>query len=194
MGLPVGNLIIATNRNDVLHDALIKGQYSQKSLHKTLSPSMDISVSSNFERLLFDLYGKDGAQLKQMMESFSQKGISIEDSALKQLRDEFRSHAVDDDNTCEIIRAVYESSGYLLDPHTATGIGASSHCRESDDEIIVNLATAHPAKFPEAVERAGLDVVPEVPSHMSDLFQREEHFDVLENSTAAINDFMISKL
>ncbi len=193
MGLPVANLIIATNRNDVLHDALINGRYSQKSLHKTLSPSMDISVSSNFERLLYDLYERDGSQLKTMMERFSEEGIDLSASALSKLREEFSSHAVDDSSTCEIIKSVYESTGYLLDPHTATGIGASWECRTADDEIIVNLATAHPAKFPEAVERAGVDVVPKVPPHMADLFEREERYVVQANSVEAINEFMQSK-
>lgn len=194
MGLPIGNLNIATNRNDVLHDALINGRYSQKSLHQTLSPSMDISVSSNFERLLFDLYGRDGAQLKTMMENFAEKGIELSAPALTQLREGFKSYSVEDADTCEIIKRVYETNGYLLDPHTATGVGASQHCRESDDEIIVNLATAHPAKFPEAIERAGVPIVPQVPPHMADLFDREERFDVLENSVGSINDFMNQKL
>lgn len=194
MGLPVGQLIIATNRNDVLHDALINGHYRQKDLHQTLSPSMDISVSSNFERLLFDLYQRDGQKLDEMMANFKTSGITLSDLALAKLRKEFSSFAVDDMATCRIIASLYEKTAYLVDPHTATGLGASAHCRKSAREIIVNLATAHPAKFPDAVERSGVDCLAKVPPHMSDLFDREERFTVQKNSLSSVNRFMAENI
>ena len=190
MGLPVANLVIATNRNDVLHDALAHGMYKQKDLHKTLSPSMDISVSSNFERLLFDLFKRDGDYLRSLMESFAEQGIAFPDAQLTALRAEFDSCTIDDNKTCEIISEIYNSTGYLVDPHTATGIGASAVCRKNQDEIIVNLATAHPAKFPEAVEKSGVAATAEVPPHMSDLFDRKEQYQVCENDITAVQSMM----
>ena len=190
MGLPVGDLIIATNRNDVLHDVLEQGTYKQKPLHKTLSPSMDISISSNFERLLFDLYDRDGVLLNEKMKNFKEQGIDLSQDQRAQLEDEFSSATIDDDATCKLIAEVHENKNYLLDPHSATGVGAARVCRQSAEQIIVCLATAHPAKFPEAIEKARVNAKARLPIHMADLFEREERFSVLANDLETVNKFM----
>ncbi len=190
MGLPIDDLIIATNRNNVLHDALHKGEYTRKTLHKTLSPSMDISISSNFERLLFDLYGRDGAVLKEKMAEFEREGLRFSESETERLKSEFSSASIDDDETCKLIASVFSEKEYLLDPHSATGVGAARKCRKSQDQQIVCLATAHPAKFPEAIEQSRVDTRAKLPIHMVDLFEREEKFTVLANDLETVNQFM----
>ena len=190
MGLPIDDLIIATNRNNVLHDALHKGEYTRKTLHKTLSPSMDISISSNFERLLFDLYGRDGAVLKEKMAEFEREGLRFSESETERLKSEFSSASIDDDETCQLIAGVFSEKEYLLDPHSATGVGAARKCRKSQDQQIVCLATAHPAKFPEAIEQSRVDTRAKLPIHMVDLFEREEKFTVLANDLETVNRFM----
>lgn len=194
MGLPVGDLIIATNRNDVLHSALQNGKYIQTELHKTLSPSMDISISSNFERLLLDLYQRDGALLKAKMDNFRAEGITFSAEEIAKLHSEFSSASVDDNETCELISSVFNGKQYLLDPHSATGVGAARKCRKDAEQVIVCLATAHPAKFPEAVEKAKVATTAELPDHMADLFERKEQYTVLANDRDVVNKFMAEQV
>lgn len=190
MGLPINQLVVATNRNDILHRFVSENKYSPETLHHTLSPSMDIMVSSNFERLLFDLYGRDGKALAKLMESLKTETVSIDDYRWKAARKLFDSHAVDDEQTCKVIKDVFEESGELLDPHTAIGVDAARRCRRDTSVPMVTLATAHPVKFPEAIEKSGVDVVPELPHHMADLFEREESYTVVGNSLKAVQDYV----
>jgi threonine synthase len=177
MGLPINQLIVATNRNDILH--------------ATLSPSMDIMVSSNFERLLFDLHGRNGAAIAGLMDSFKQGGgFSVEQERWTEARKLFDSLAVDDAQTCETIAEVYEQTGELLDPHTAIGVKAARECRRSLDIPMVILGTAHPVKFPDAVEKAGVGKALELPAHLSDLFARDERCTVLPNDLKAVQTFV----
>ena len=125
MGLPVEKLVIATNKNDVLHRVLTEGVYSRLSLEPTLSPSMDITVSSNFERLLFDLAGRDGEELSRWMATFAEGGLALSKEALEQTKSMFDSHRCSDDETCEEIAQIWANNGYLIDPHTAIGTKAS---------------------------------------------------------------------
>ncbi|MGB5325656.1 MAG: threonine synthase [Pseudomonadales bacterium] len=194
MGLPVEQLIIATNKNDVLHRILASGTYDRAELHHTLSPSMDISISSNFERLMFDLYQRDGKKIAELMHAFENGPIALDDRALQQARKLFASASLDDKGTCTLIADVYARCGYLLDPHSATGVGAARQCRMREAQTIVSLATAHPAKFPEAIAKAKVGIEPQVPPHMQHIFDSEERYTVLANDRAAVNRFMAAQL
>lgn len=190
MGLPISQLVIATNRNDILHRFMSGNRYEQHKLEHTLSPSMDIMVSSNFERLLFDLHGRDGAAVRELLENASKGPVSIADYRWKHARKLFDSEAVDDESTCAMIREIYRQNEYLLDPHTAIGVKAARDCRRDRQVPMVTLGTAHPAKFPDAIERAGLTVRPELPRHMADLFDRQERFTVLEDDLDTVQGFI----
>ena len=190
MGLPVNNLVIATNRNDVLHRMLTTGTYGRQPIEASLSPSMDISISSNFERLLFDLYDGDAAQINQMMTDFAQGDIGLSDTALSRAQKLFTSARVSDEETCDEIRMMWERTGQLLDPHTAIGTRAARLCTREGEGPMVTLATAHPAKFPAAVARAETGQEPVLPGHLADLFEREERFDTLDNDLATVQTYM----
>lgn len=191
MGLPINQLIVATNRNDILHRFMSGNRYNKDALHPTLSPSMDIMVSSNFERLLFDMHGRDGAKVTELMEHFRATGeMSVEDERWTETRKLFDSLAVDDDQTCATIAKVYKDTGELLDPHTAIGVHAARECRRSLAIPMVTLGTAHPVKFPEAVQKAVPSASPVLPMHMADLFEREERCTVLANDLAVVQDFV----
>jgi threonine synthase len=190
MGLPVNNLVIATNRNDVLHRMLTTGTYGRQPIEASLSPSMDISISSNFERLLFDLYDGDAAQINQMMTDFAQGDIGLSDTALSRAQKLFTSARVSDEETCDEIRMMWERTGQLLDPHTAIGTRAARLCTREGEGPMVTLATAHPAKFPAAVARAETGQEPVLPDHLADLFEREERFDTLDNDLVTVQAYM----
>lgn len=189
MGLPIEQLVIATNQNDVLHRLLSDNRYEARPLAHTLSPSMDIVVSSNFERLLFDLYERDSAALRDLMAAMDQGSAELSEQALARARPLFSSDRADDAQTCETLASVYAQSGYLLDPHTAIGVRAARNVRRSRDYPMVTLGTAHPVKFSEAVAQAGLEQ-PELPGHLSDLMTRQERFEVMPNDLAAVQAFM----
>ncbi|MNN33473.1 Threonine synthase [compost metagenome] len=191
MGLPINQLIVATNRNDILHRFMSGNRYDKDTLHASLSPSMDIMVSSNFERLLFDLHGRNGLAVSALMDEFKATGkLSVEDDRWTEARRLFDSLAVDDEQTCATIAQVHAQTGYLLDPHTAIGVKAARDCRRSLALPMVVLGTAHPVKFPEAVEKAGIAAVPQLPPHLADLFQREERCTVLANDLKTVQDFV----
>ena len=191
MGLPISQLIVATNRNDILHRFMSGNQYAKDALHPTLSPSMDIMVSSNFERLLFDMHGRNGAAVAELMSTFKQTGsFSVADDRWTEARKLFDSQAVNDEQTCATIAEVYAECGELLDPHTAIGVKAARDCRRSLATPMVILGTAHPVKFPEAVEKAGIGAAPALPPHLADLFQRDERCTVLANDLKAVQAFV----
>lgn len=191
MGLPIEQLVIATNSNDILHRCISNNDHTKSELLHTLSPSMDIMVSSNFERMLFDLYDRDGAQIKQLMESFKATGsLALSETALSKARSLFSSYRLGDEDTISVIRDVFNSTEYLLDPHTAIGLEAGRKTRKSADVPMICLATAHPAKFPDAVIKAGQADGPSLPHHMHDLFERPEKYQVLENDMTQIHNFM----
>lgn len=194
MGLPVAQLIIATNRNDVLHRVMTTSTYGRQPLAHTLSPSMDITVSSNFERLLFDLYDRDGAALADLMSRFDSGDISFSDQAMARARALFSSHRVSDEQTCEQIASTWYDCEYLLDPHSAIGVAAASAADVAASTPVVTLATAHPAKFPQAIKTAGLDQAVHLPLHLQDLFERTERFEVVPNLLAAVQRFMADNI
>lgn len=194
MGLPIEQLIIATNANDVLHRCISNNDFSKQPLIHSLSPSMDIMISSNFERLLFDLYNRDGEAIDQLMRAFNEGAASLDEGALAKARELFSSFRCDDDQMVEVISKVFDESDYLLDPHTATGIEAAHQVRRNSKTPVVCLATAHPAKFPEAVRKAGYPQDPPLPHHMADLFEREERYEVLPNDLNTVHGFVAENL
>lgn len=194
MGLPIDQLVIATNSNDILHRCISSNDHSKHQLQHTLSPSMDIMVSSNFERMLFDLYGRDGNAIRQLMDDFKSGSMVLSETALSKARELFTSYGVSDEVTIEVIRDVYENTEYLLDPHTAIGVEAARKTRRRQDIPMVCLATAHPAKFPEAVRKAGQAQDPALPHHMTDLFEREERYSVLPQELPKVQAFIAENL
>ena len=194
MGLPIDRLVIATNRNDVLHRVLTSGVYGRQALEASLSPSMDITVSSNFERLMFDLYDRDGQAIFDLMQAFNQGDISLTDKALQEAQVLFASHRVSDEETCAEIARVWDRCGYLLDPHSAIGTRAAQMCHPGNEAPMVTLATAHPAKFPAAIAESGVATEATLPAHLHDLFQREERFTVLDNDLALVQQHMAANI
>lgn len=195
MGLPIEQLIIATNTNDILSRCLHQGEYRMDGVVPTLSPSMDIQISSNFERLLFDLHDRDGEAMASLMRDFrANKSFTLAPHQLHRLQGMFASASVDDSMTKATIKTVYEATGYLADPHTAVGIAAAEACHKPDSAApVVVLSTAHPAKFPAAVEEA-CGITPALPPHMDGLMEAEERYTVLDSGdTAAIQAFIREK-
>ena len=194
MGLPIQRLIIATNRNDVLHRVMTTSTYGRQSLAHTLSPSMDITVSSNFERLLFDLYDRDGATIADLMQRFEADDVAFNDAAMDKARSLFSSQCVTDEETCQQIASTWKECEYLLDPHSAIGLKAALDSDVSPEVPVVTLATAHPAKFPDAIKSAGLNQEVALPLHLRDLFERNERMEVLPNDLAAVQAFMTANI
>jgi len=193
MGLPIDRLIIATNKNDILHRFMSRNQYNLEQLEASLSPSMDIMVSSNFERYLFDLFDQDAHRVEAFVTGLNQDVQQVSDQEWERAKAVFDSCRVDDETTCETIRDVFDQYNYLLDPHTATGVKAARECRAGSKNPVICLATAHPAKFSEAIEKAGL-ATPALPDHLADLMQREERFTVLPSSLDAVKAFIQDSL
>ena len=183
MGLPIERLVVATNQNDILHRALSSGEYATHGVTPTISPSMDIQVSSNFERALFDAYGRDGAAVARLMDELKQGGFHISQGALEALRGDFASGRAAEDQTAAMIARARAEMGELLCPHSAVGVHVAQDFLGATP--MVTLATAHPAKFPDAVE-AATGIRPPLPPRMADLFDRPERMTRVENDLTAI--------
>lgn len=191
MGLPIERLVIATNHNDILHRALTTGDYLTDGVRPSISPSMDIQVSSNFERALFDAYGRDGRAIAALMEELKSGGFRISQGALQSLRATFASGRCSEDETTATIRAEYARTGEVLCPHTAVGVKVANE--NLGDTPMITLATAHPAKFPDAVE-AAMGQRPALPSRMADLFDRPERITHVPNDLAAIETLIRERI
>ena len=193
MGAPIRRLIVASNENDILTRFFESQNMNVTGVHPTLSPSMDIQVSSNFERLLFEMNGRDGGMTASQLQRFRDRGVlSVEQDQYEQwIAPTFRASRANDHDTLSTIRSVYEEFGMLIDPHTAVGVKAA---REQAEEGVpmLTLATAHPAKFPDAVERA-TGVRPELPEHLADLFNKPERTNDLPNDLAAVEAFVANR-
>ncbi|MCY3565604.1 MAG: threonine synthase, partial [Gammaproteobacteria bacterium] len=192
MGLPVKRLIVATNENDILHRFIGGNEYSIAPLKHTWSPSMDILVSSNFERYLFDLFGRDSTALAKFMADGATGKASLSEARWRAMREVFDSASANDATTCATIAEVWREHGVLLDPHTAVGVRAARATCESvrDPKApMICLATAHPAKFAEAVTAAGLPA-PELPERLQRQFRRPERYRVVENDLAALTSIL----
>ncbi|MDP6182112.1 MAG: threonine synthase [SAR86 cluster bacterium] len=193
MGLPIKKLLIATNSNDVLHKLFSENNYEKSSVDQTLAPSMDISVASNFERLLYNLHDNNPDVLSSIMAQFPEKPISIPEERWDSVVKFFSSDRCSDQEIKEQIKKTYEESSYLLDPHTATGVRASNNL-ESKDELVVTMATAHPAKFGEAIEGAipGYDL--NIPKRLNIVFDKEESYEVLSEDYEEVKQFILSNV
>ena len=186
MGLPVERLIVATNVNDILHRALANGDYSAGTVTPTAAPSMDIQVSSNFERLLFDVGGRDGKALAEQMRGFeASKAMRLTNAQREGAAALFSSARADATEMAQAMAWTYRECGEVIDPHTAIGVHAARAAELPREVPVVTLATAHPAKFPDAVERA-TGQRPALPSRVGDLFDREERYVELPGDYAAV--------
>ena len=192
MGMPVDRLLIATNVNDILDRTLKTGHYEQRGVRPSTSPSMDIQVSSNFERLLFEVYGRDPYAVRHLMASLAQSGsFTIGNRELDQIRHEFGSGATDEAETAATIKETLRTTGELLDPHSAVGYAVARKADASPSPM-VTLATAHPAKFPDAVEKAS-GIRPALPPRLAYLMAAKERFTVLPNDVSRVRDFILSQ-
>ena len=191
MGAPIADFIVATNSNDILARFITDGDMSTRDVVPTLSPSMDIQVSSNFERLLFEMNGRDGGLTAEQLGRFRHQGVlQIEnDQRAEFIEGTFTAARCDDDATLAEIGRVYAETGSMIDPHTATGVAAAR--RRGGVAGVVTLATAHPAKFPDAVH-AATGVRPSLPAHLADLMERPERIVELPNDLAAVQGFVSS--
>lgn len=189
MGLPIKDLVIATNQNDILKRTLETGRYEVTGVAASTSPSMDIQVSSNFERLLFEAEGRDSVAVERMMSGLKQSGtFGLSDNANEFIRGIFKAGRSDEAKTSATIQNTLARSNYLMDPHTAVGVSVANEINV-DSSTMITLSTAHPAKFPEAVKNAvGID--PLLPERVGDLMEREEHFNVLENDQDTLEKFI----
>ena len=191
MGVPIDRLIIATNVNDILDRALRTGRYEMLGVQPSTSPSMDIQISSNFERLLYLAYGRDAGALRSLMAGLSQSGsFTIGQKELAAIRAEFDSAAVGEAKTAQTIAQTLARTGELLDPHSAIGFATALQAKASDSAMIT-LATAHPAKFPDAVEKAS-GIRPNLPPRLIHLLNAKERFTILPNSATAVRDFVLA--
>jgi threonine synthase len=190
MGLPIAELVIGTNRNDILARFLASGKMTIGGVEPSLSPSMDIQVSSNFERFLFELKGGSGATVAAAMQEFRVTGtLPASEAEWRMAQSLFTGHRVDDEGTRESIAATWRASGELLDPHSAIAVAAARAARQDKTVPMVALASAHPAKFPDAVE-AAIGIRPALPPHLSDLLTRRERITVLPNELAAVQRYI----
>jgi threonine synthase len=191
MGLPIDRLIIATNLNDILDRALKTGRYEMRGVHASTSPSMDIQISSNFERLLYLAHDRDGAAIRSLMAGLQQSGsFAIGQGELAAIRAEFDSAAVGEAETAQTIAQTLGQTGELLDPHSAIGFATALKAK-ANDSAMITLATAHPAKFPDAVEKA-CGVRPNLPPRLIHLLNAKERFTIMPNSATAVRDFVLA--
>jgi threonine synthase len=192
MGLPIDRLVIATNVNDILARTLATGTYDLRGVVATSSPSMDIQVASNFERLLFDAYGRDGAPVRQLMASLDQaRRFALSERALSGIRAVFSADRADEEETAATIRTVLRETGHFIDPHTAVGVAVAEKDTRDPSIPMVVLGTAHPAKFPNAVE-AACGVRPALPQWLAELDQRPERVTILPVDPIAVERHILS--
>ncbi|MFY0679298.1 MAG: threonine synthase [Thalassovita sp.] len=192
MGLPIDQLVVATNQNDILHRCLSTGEYRPDGVVPSISPSMDIQVSSNFERALFYAYDQDGGAVSQLMDELKSGGFSVSQGALEQLQALFDSGRCSEDETSATIKAQAAQTGELLCPHTAIGVKVANEKR-NPDVAMITLATAHPAKFPAAVKEAS-GQHPDLPPRMADLYERSERVTRVGNNLNDIENLIKDRI
>lgn len=194
MGLPIDRLLVASNRNDILARFFASGTMEMQGVEPSLSPSMDIQISSNFERLLFEMHARDGAAIRDLLTQFRAEGhFAVKPWRWQQLLQLFGGHRIDDAGTLAEIARVKAATGMTIDPHTAVATASARALEPKRSRPLVVLSTAHPAKFPDAVEKA-TGQRPPLPAHLADLYQRKERFDVLPNSAAALMSHIVKTL
>ena len=179
MGLPINKLIVATNQNDILHRAISKGSYEVEKVHETISPSMDIQIASNFERLLYDLNDGDDIQTAEVMKNIKENGkYIIDQKKLDIINNNFLSSRMSEEEVLKTINTVYEKYSVVLDPHSAIGYGAFDKINLNGNNIV--LATAHPCKFPDAIKKA-INLKADLPEELMFVLNEEEKFDIIDN-------------
>ncbi len=191
MGLPIDKLVIATNQNDILHRTLETGVSTKSGVTPSISPSMDIQVSSNFERALFFAYDKDGEAVSQLMEEFKDGSFTVSQGALEWLREQFVSGRASEEETKKTIRVEFAETGEVLCPHSAVGVKVANE--QLSETPMITLATAHPAKFPDAVEKA-MGARPGLPPHMADLMERDENVCQVPNQLALLETIIKDRI
>ena len=190
MGLPIDKLIVATNANDILHRAISKGDYISKQVKETLSPSMDIQLASNFERLIYYINNSESSKTVDIMKKIKQNSYQIEKSNLEMIQKDFLSESCNEQETLDIIKKNYEENNIILDPHTAIGVGAANKLSFND---CVVLSTAHPCKFPDAIKNA-INKYEELPQKLKHVLDKEENFEMMKNNTEEVKKFIKSKV
>lgn len=193
LGLPVSQLIVGSNRNDILTRFFESGTMDMLPVEPSLSPSMDIQVSSNFERLLFDLLDQDGAAVTETLTTFRSTGrFDLAPERLQRAQRLFDGYRLDDEETLAEVARLHKATGEVIDPHSAIGIAAAREKRREDVPVMIAMATAHPGKFPDAVERA-CGIRPDLPASLADLYEREERLTSLPNDLAGLMSFVEEK-
>jgi threonine synthase len=192
MGLPINKLLVATNQNDILHRAISEGKYVSEKVFETLSPSMDIQVASNFERLIYDLNDKDANLTSEIMKTIKKdKSYIINEITLQKINSDFLSASLSEDEIIKTISDVYKKNKLILDPHTAIGFAAFDRVSLEGNNIV--LATAHPSKFPDAINKA-LDMSAELPKELQYVLSEKENYDIIENNLTSIKNHITERV
>ena len=191
MGLPIDKLIVATNQNDILHRAISKGDYTSKKVSETFSPSMDIQLASNFERLIFEIQGCNSDKTKNIMAKVKENNYKLDETSLNKINKDFLSEKLSEDETINEIKEVFKNHSIVLDPHTAIGYGVAKKLKQDNSCVI--LSTAHPSKFPEAIKNA-LGKNEELPPELRNVLKEKEKFEILENSLDQVKNYILKKI
>ena len=192
LGLPINKLIVATNQNDILHRAISKGKYETEYVSETISPSMDIQIASNFERLIYDLNNHDSSQTLDDMKNIKQNGkYTIDVDKLKKINQDFLSARMSEQETLDVIKNIYEKFNMVLDPHTAIGYGAFDKHDLKGNNIV--LATAHPCKFPDAILKA-INLKSDLPDELKFILDEKENYGIIENNLKEIKQYILGKI
>ena len=190
IGLPINKLIVATNKNDILHRAISSGDYTAQKVSETYSPSMDIQIASNFERLIYDLSGSDSKETLNIMEKIKKNNFEMDKKTLDKIKINFLSERLNEKETLENIKEIYNKNNYIIDPHTAIGVGAA---KKLNFESCVVLATAHPSKFPSAIKDS-INKDQDLPDELSYIFNKKEKYYVTENNIDEIKKYIKKKI
>ena len=192
MGLPINKLIVATNQNDILHRAISIGKYEAETVFETISPSMDIQIASNFERLIYDLNNHDDIETKNVMIEIKEKGkYIIPKKKLDKIKKDFLSASMNETEVLNVIKEIYEKYEIILDPHSAIGFGALKKVELEGSNVV--LATAHPCKFPEAIARS-VNVKPSLPKELKYILEEKENYDIISSDLGKIKEYIKSKI
>ena len=192
MGLPINKLIVATNQNDILHRAISTGKYEAENVCETISPSMDIQIASNFERLIFDLNNFSDSETKNIMIKIKDEGkYVIPRENLEKIKKNFLSASMSESETLNAIQETFEKYKIIIDPHTAIGFGALKKVEVEGDNVV--LATAHPCKFPDAINKS-INIKPALPSELKHVMDLKENYDIIHNDLKKIKQHIKSKI
>jgi len=192
MGLPINKLIVGTNQNDILHRTISNGRYETETVFETISPSMDIQIASNFERLIYDLNNFDDIETKKIMKKIKEEGkYIIPKQKLEKINKDFLSASMNEDEVLDVIREVYERYSVILDPHSAIGFGALKKVNLNGNNVV--LATAHPCKFPDAIDKS-INIKPSLPNELMYVMSEKENYDIISNNLSKIKQYIKEKI